>query len=204
MPERMERERTPVGRLRFDRFRHDRETAAHAGESAGFREAAKFDRALFRARNFEDGMRDFRLADVALVGGVEEEQGAVLLRVGDPARELRARRNRAGRVVRKAEVNQIGRRVRRLGHEAVCLRAGQINDALVAAAGSGRAGVAGHDVRIDVNRIDRIGDRDLVLVAQDIEDETAIGFRAVGEKNLIVGNLAFRDRGNRAARSSRG
>ncbi len=51
------------------------------------------------------------------------------------------------------------------------------------------AGVSGHHVGVDVNRIDGICDRDFVLVAENIEDETAVGFRSVGEENLVGRDL---------------
>ena len=55
-----------------------------------------------------------RIADVALVGGVEKEERLMLLRVCDPARQLRARRHRAGRIVRETKINKVGMFVRRL------------------------------------------------------------------------------------------
>jgi hypothetical protein len=49
--------------------------------------------------------------------------------------------------------------------------------------------MARHDIGIDIDRIDRVRDCDFVLVAKYIEDIPAIGFRAVRDKNLIIGNL---------------
>ena len=46
--------------------------------------------------------------------------------------------------------------------------------------------MAHHHIGIDVNRINRIGDRDFVLIAQNIENETAVALRTVGHENLIV------------------
>ena len=110
-------------------------------------------------------------------------------RVFDPARELRARRHRAGRIVRKTKINQIDMFLRWLGNEIVFRCARQIDDPFVAAVFPGRPRVAGHHVGVDVNRINRIGERDFVLVAENIEDVTAIAFRSVGDKNFVVGNL---------------
>ena len=73
------------------RFRHDREPATHPGEAAVLREAAELDRAFARARNLENRMRNLRVADVSLVGRIEEDDRLVLPRVVDPARQLRAR-----------------------------------------------------------------------------------------------------------------
>src|SRR4030095_4775284 len=43
-----------------------------------------------------------------------------------------------------------------------------------------------HYIGIDVNWIDRIGDRDLILPAQNIENMTAVAFRAIRQKNFII------------------
>ena len=48
------------------------------------------------------------------------------------------------------------------------------------------AGIARHDVCIDVHRIDRIGDRDFVPWAKDIENIPAIALRAIGDENFVV------------------
>jgi len=49
--------------------------------------------------------------------------------------------------------------------------------------------VASHYVCIDIDWIHRIGNRNFVLVAEDIENETAIAFRAVGDKNFVIGDV---------------
>jgi hypothetical protein len=66
--------------------------------------------------------------------------------------------------------------LRRLGHKIIFFRARQIENPFVAAVFRAVAGVAGHHVCIDINRINRIGDRHLVLIAENIQDITAIAF----------------------------
>ena len=46
-----------------------------------------------------------------------------------------------------------------------------------------------HDVGVYIDRINRIGDRDLILVAKDVENMAAIAFRTVGEEDFVVCNL---------------
>src|SRR5438477_13212712 len=43
-----------------------------------------------------------------------------------------------------------------------------------------------HYIDIDVNWIDRIGNRDLILPAQNIEHMTAIAFRPIRQENFVV------------------
>ena len=100
----------------------------------------------------------------------------MLARIVDPTRELRARRYCPGWIVGKAQINQIDMFLRRLGHKIVFRCAGQIENAFVVAVSPWRTGVASHHICVDVNRIDWIGDGHLVLIAEDIENETAIAF----------------------------
>src|SRR5437588_6354309 len=44
----------------------------------------------------------------------------------------------------------------------------------------------GHYIGVDVNWIDRIGNRDLILLAQNIENVTAVAFRAIRQENFVV------------------
>ncbi len=55
----------------------------------------------------------------------------------------------------------------------------------IRAAFVGIAGVAGHDVGVDVDRIHRVGDGDLVPRAEDVEDVAGVTLAAVGDENLI-------------------
>lgn len=51
------------------------------------------------------------------------------------------------------------------------------------------AGVTGHDVGVHIDRINRIGNGDFVVGAENIEDVTAIAFRAVRHKDFVVLNV---------------
>jgi len=51
------------------------------------------------------------------------------------------------------------------------------------------AGVTGHDVGVHIDRINRIGNGDFVVAAENIEDVTTIAFRAVRHKDLVVLNV---------------
>ena len=77
----------------------------------------------------------------------------------------------------------------RFGNESVLDRTRQIKNTFVAAICLRPAAVGCHHVRIDVNRVDRIGDRDFVLVPKNIENISAITFRSVRDKDLIIRDL---------------
>ena len=134
-------------------------------------------------------MGDVRIADVGLVSAVKEDDGLVLLGVGDPGGELGPGSDGAGRIVRETEVDQVGRDARNRGHVAVGGRAVEVGDAQVAAVDVG-AGAAGHDVGVDVDGIDRIGDREADVVGENLLDVAAVALRAVGNENLVGVDLA--------------
>ena len=100
----------------------------------------------------------------------------MFVRVIDPARELRARCDGTSWIVWKTKIDEIEAFVWRLGHEIIFRFAGQIINALIAAILSRRACVARHHVCVHVHRIHRIGNGDLILGAENIEDVTAIVF----------------------------
>ena len=77
----------------------------------------------------------------------------------------------------------------RFGNKSVLDGARQIKNAFVAAISFRPAAVARHHVRVDIDRIDRIGDRDSVLVPKNIENISAITFRSVRDKDLIIRDL---------------
>ncbi len=49
--------------------------------------------------------------------------------------------------------------------------------------------MTGHDIGVDVNGVNRIDDRDSILMTENIQNITAIAFGAVGDKNLIVRDI---------------
>src|ERR1043166_978336 len=189
MPERVQRQTPAILRPRQQRFWHDRETAAHTSEAAVLGETAKLDCAFASAGNFEDRVRNLWIRDVSFICSIEEQNRAVPFGVFDPAPELLARRDRASRVVWEAKINKIDMFARRLGYEIVIRRARQINDPFVAAIRTRGSGVPNHHVGIDINWVNRIGNRNLVLIAENIENETAVTFRTVGDKNFVVGDV---------------
>ena len=119
MPQGMERQPLSVGPLREQRLWHDRKAAANSGESRPFGETAEFDRALPRARYFENGMRNFGLRNICFVRRVKEQNRCMLVRVLNPFSELLPRCDCSSWIIRKAKINQIGLFLRRLWNKVV-------------------------------------------------------------------------------------
>ena len=126
------------------------------------------------------------IIDIGFVSRVEEKDGVVIMRVFDPVRQLRTRCHCARRIVRKAKVNNVCVFAGRFRNETILNRARQIDNAFVTAIGPGWAGVPRHYIGIDVNWINRIGNRDLILPAQNIENVTAVAFRPVRQENFVI------------------
>ena len=111
-----------------------------------------------------------------LVSGIEENDRIILLGVLHPSLELLASRDSTGGVVRKAEVDDVGFLGGHIGDEAVGRIALEIKQAGVGAFFIGIAGVAGHDIGVDIDRVNRIGDGDGVAVPEDIENVAGVAF----------------------------
>ncbi len=113
--------------------------------------------------------------DEVLVSGVVDDDGVVLVRVVDPLLQLLFAVGGAGRVVRRAEVDEVGVHAL-VGHgaEAVLLVGGSIDDL-----------AAGHDVRVDIDGIHRVGDEDDVVLREDVLQVRAVGLGTVGDEDLV-------------------
>lgn len=122
----------------------------------------ELDGAAIGAFDFVDRTRQVLFTDEGLVRHVVEDKGVVVQRVLDPRCKLLACDHRAGGVIGIAEVNDIQGVVGDCGHEVVLSSAGEVCDALVSAVFESWAGVADHDVCVDVDGVDRIGDADAV------------------------------------------
>jgi len=72
-----------------------------------FEKAAEFDGTIAPRPGFRKWNAAARVHDVSLVRGVEENDGFVFEGVFHPGFELLARGDGAGRVVRRAEINQV-------------------------------------------------------------------------------------------------
>src|SRR6516225_3194563 len=185
----MQWEPTTVSSPRLHRFRHHRKTTAHAGETAVLGKAAQFNRTHERTRDLENRARNFRIGNVRLVRGVEEQKRVMFARVIHPARQLRTRCDGTSWIVWKTKIDEIDVLLRWLRHEVVLRGAGQIMNSVVGAVLSRRAGMTRHDVCVHVHRIDWIRDRNLVLVAENIEDVTAIVFGSVRNEDFVISNV---------------
>ena len=121
-------------------------------------------------------MRNFRIGNVGLVCGVEQQKRLVFAGVIHPARKLLLRCDGTRWIVWKTKIDEIEMLVWRLWHEMIFRGAGQIMNALVAAILPHLACVARHHVCVYVRRIHRIRHRDLILAAENIENVAAIAF----------------------------
>ena len=166
-------------------------TETHTGKACVLREGTKLDCAGSRALTLVDAVRDIRLGDICLVGGIIDDDSAHPVRIVHPFLQLCLCDRGAGRVIREAQIDQIGRLLRQLRREAVFRRTRHIDDLapgllhLVIGSGSAR-----HDVGIHIHGIDRVADSNFIVKAEYLLNIAGIAFCAVGDKNLIRGNIA--------------
>lgn len=130
-------------------------------------------------------MRHIFFANESLIGCVEQQQSAMFTAIINPRFQLAAGQSGSGRIVRIAEIYHIGIVDREGGHKTVFSRTGQIFDLSPAAVGSKIPGAASHYVRIDINRIDRIGYSHTIGRREDIANISGVAFGSVTDKDLI-------------------
>ena len=155
-------------------LRDDGVAAAGAGEAGGLGHGAELDGTGAGAFHLEDAAGRI-VDDEVLVGGIIDDDGVVLVRVVDPLLQLLFAVGSTGGVVRGAEVDEV--RVDALvghGAEAVLLGGGSIDDL-----------AAGHDVRVDIDGIHRVGDEDDVVLGEDVLQVRAVGLGTVGDEDLV-------------------
>ena len=158
------------------------------GKSGTFRKTAEFDRHLPGPVNFKDRFWQGRVADKGLIGGVKEDQRLVFPGIVDPGFQLRGSDCRAGWVVGVAEIDQVNLFGGESRDEAIFPGTLEIDDTLVAAVGK-NPGTAGHDVGVKIDRVDRIGDGNADILAEQFLDIAGIALRAVTDKDLIGGDI---------------
>ena len=134
-------------------------------------------------------MRDCRIANIGLIGRVEQNDRSVGQRVLHPSLKLGPRGRGPGGVVRRAQVNDVYVLLGRLRNEAVLGGARQVGDPRIGAGGIRLAGVAHHDIGVHIDRVHRIGDGQTIGRPHDVEDCPAIALRTVAHKDLIVGHV---------------
>ena len=132
-------------------------------------------------------MRDLRVADIRLVGGVVEDDGALLAGVGHPLRQRLLGDDGARRVVRVAQVDEIDRPIRQRRAEAVLGGTRQVDEAVVAAGALVQgAGAPGHHVAVDVDRIDRVGEGHHTVGGKQLLDIGGVALGAVTDEHILA------------------
>ena len=159
--------------------------AADAGEACGLRERAELDGTLAGAANLVDAVRDVRVLNVSLVGGIEEDEGIVLQGVVHPLAQFLAGDDGARRVVGIAEVDDVdGASLGQFGNETVLGCRGHVAHVGPAAVAVGAA-AAYHDVGVDVDGIDGVGDADEVVPVQQLLEVAGVALGAVVDEDFV-------------------
>ncbi len=158
--------------------------ATRARKAGGLGKRAAFDGNLVGSINLVDRAWNRRVGDIRLVGGVEQDQRAAALGKLHEAGKLLAGQHGAGRVVRIAQVQEVHRGVRQIGHERVAGVAGQ-GDEIGPRTVFVMTESAGHGVGVDVRRVNRVGHRDARIGGQQFGQRRGVGLRAVGDENFV-------------------
>ena len=108
----------------------------------------------------------------------------IFFRISHPSGQLGPCGYGAGWVIREAEINEVSR-YGGWGRDVPVRRSGfEVGDSSVASVII-YPGATGHDVGVDVNGIDRIGDGEAGIGGEDFLDVGDVAFRAIADKDLI-------------------
>ena len=154
---------------------HD-EGATGPGKPTILGEGPEFDRALARSLDLVNRARQPGVLDVGLVSRVIKNDGIVRARIVDPLLQLLPGRHRPGRVIRIAQVDEIHLFLRKGRGKIILSRAGQVDQPCKLSPFVALSSVACHHIGIHVNRVDRIGNRNLLPTSEDIEDVARVTF----------------------------
>src|SRR5206468_4051737 len=135
-------------------------------------------------------MRDLRIGYVSFVSGIVKNDSAIGAGIFNPATKGLSVGDSTRGIVGKAQIDQIDVAIGKLGNEIIGGVAAEINQALILAALVGLPGMPGHHVSVNIDRINRVHDRDGVVVGEDIQNIAAIAFGAVGNEDFIRRDVA--------------
>ena len=131
-------------------------------------------------------MGNVGVRDKGLIGGVIQDDGAVLVGIVHPHLQLLPGGHRAGGVVGEAEINDVHLLLGGLGHKAVGLYAGHIHQAAPPAQlGYKVPGPARHGVGVYIHRIDGVAHGHHIVHVEDVPDVAAVALCAVGDEDLL-------------------
>ena len=185
VPQGVKRDALAIERGSRNLLRHDGVAAAHTSKACRLGVRVELDSTLAGTTNLVDAMGNLIVLDVSLISSIVEDECIVLKRVVYPLAQLGLRDNGTCGVVRIAQVDHINAAVGQLGHKTVLGIARHIQHIRPTTILL-NSRTTNHHVRIDVNRIDRIGNADRVIPAHQFLNVTRIALGAIVDKHLVA------------------
>ena len=184
-PQLVERDSFTLKSSHANFLRNNGIATANARESCGLGEGAELDGTLAGTTNLIDAVRNIGVLNVSLISRIEEDKGIVLQRIVHPLPQLLLGDDRACRIVRETEVNDIDRTtLRQFWNETVLCGSGHI-----AHVGPPTLPISAttsyHHVRVDIDRIDRIGNTDEVIPVQQFLKVSRVALGAIVDEHLV-------------------
>ena len=184
VPDGVERHFVATQRLRLQLFGHDGVAASHTREACRLGIAVELYRHLAGASDLVDGVWYLGIGDVGLVGCVVEDDALVLDGIVHPLAKLVLGDDGASGIVGITEVDHVYTVVGNLGCEVVAFIAGHVHHiAPVSVLEDARASY--HHIAVDVDRINGVGDADVVVPSQYLLYVAGVALGSVVDKHLV-------------------
>ena len=126
------------------------------------------------------------MADESLIRHIVADESVVLLSVSYPFLQFVARKGGACRIVRIAEIDDVDALAGQFGHKAILCRAGQIDDVRPPSVGTQHACPSAHDIGIDIDGVNRVGDGDAHVRTEQFLEVAGVALGTVADKYLVL------------------
>ena len=145
----------------------------------------ELDGTFARTTNLVDRVRNLVVLNISLIGSIVEDKRIVLQRVVNPLAQFGLRNHRARGVVGITQINHIHTAVGQLRHKTVLGITWHIQHIRPTAILL-HTGTPNHHVRIDIHRIDGIGDANGIVPAHQLLNVTRITLGTIVHKHLVA------------------
>ena len=160
--------------------------ATGTGEAGGLTEGTELDGYLSGTFDFVDGAGNIVLGDVCSISAVVEDDSLFLAGVGYPCLKLLPGESGTGRIVGGAEVNHVYMTLRHGGGEAAFGGAGEIGNAGEVTVGTKLAGTTCHNISIEINRVNRIGDSYNIVKTENFLNVGTVALGAIADEDFVA------------------
>ena len=175
----------------FQILRNHRISQSQSCKSCGLREGTELDGTFSSAFTLEDTVWYIILGNEGFIGGIIEDDGAILPCIVYPILQLRLMNHRTGWIVRETQIDEVRHFPWEFRNETILLGTRHIDDLVIL---TGHfiviSRTSGHNVGIYIYRIYRVAYCDRTICIEDFLDIGTIGLGTIRYEDFLRRNIA--------------